>query len=756
MALSSQQSGFPNLPGLTIQRLLGEGGMTRVYLAKDVRLSRVVAVKVPNKELSQQMLEDFLHGSEILKELVHPNIVKVFDFKQVDDNYFLTMEYLPKGNLFDRVDRGLHLQALVKIIKDICRALDYLHQTGAIHGDVKPENILVDSHGVAKLTDFDLAHAIDSISTTRRGSVLGTPEYISPEQAAGKTIDGRSDLYSLGVVFYRLLSGSLPYHAQTAVEMSLKHIQEPIPRLPSYLHVFQEVVDQALAKKADQRFANGREMIEKLDQIRADFELPNTTLRTREISTQEIRVVGGDLLSTPIDSARQERLSRRVRRQRMLRSSLLVLVLGLSIAGGGYYAVTQNLIPIEQVLSRLGLAENPLVAIAWAEAQSLRQDPNQALPAIVAAYRRVLAIDPDHVGAQQAVAGLAEDWKASIDEALLQGNLQLADTRLSSAQTVFPDDIDWVQLNVRHQNRGRAERLMVSTQSLLTSHGLSDLPSATAAIQSYQEVLRLAPNHEAAQQALEELAVHYAALASAAVTQGDVGEAISLLERATAAHGKLEALDDLRKLISQATTAQTEIEDLLQQARRLRSDDQLIVPAGENAAELYHRVLAIDPNNVVATQGLNEITSQIAADADQLLIEGELELVDNLVSQAAAAGLVAEGVNEIRRRLEEQRARRISIEENLRAATQLMIQGFLTAPVTDNAVSRLRDVQQIDPGNTQALELLRRCAQRLAAVAKDAYAFDLRTDAKQYLDLALTITPDVLEWVELRDSWESK
>ncbi|NOX49503.1 MAG: protein kinase [Gammaproteobacteria bacterium] len=730
--------------------------MTRVYLAKDVRLSRVVAVKVPNKELSQQMLEDFLHGSEILKELVHPNIVKVFDFKQVDDNYFLTMEYLPKGNLFDRVDRGLHLQALVKIIKDICRALDYLHQTGAIHGDVKPENILVDSHGVAKLTDFDLAHAIDSISTTRRGSVLGTPEYISPEQAAGKTIDGRSDLYSLGVVFYRLLSGSLPYYAETAVEMSLKHIQEPIPRLPSYLRVFQEVVDQALAKKADQRFANGREMIEKLDQIRADFELPNTTLRTREISTQEIRVVGGDLLSTPIDSARQERLSRRVRRQRMLRSSLLVLVLGLSIAGGGYYAVTQNLIPIEQVLSRLGLAENPLVAIAWAEAQSLRQDPNQALPAIVAAYRRVLAIDPDHVGAQQAVAGLAEDWKASIDEALLQGNLQLADTRLSSAQTVFPDDIDWVQLNVRHQNRGRAERLMVSTQSLLTSHGLSDLPSATAAIQSYQEVLRLAPNHEAAQQALEELAVHYAALASAAVTQGDVGEAISLLERATAAHGKLEALDDLRKLISQATTAQTEIEDLLQQARRLRSDDQLIVPAGENAAELYHRVLAIDPNNVVATQGLNEITSQIAADADQLLIEGELELVDNLVSQAAAAGLVAEGVNEIRRRLEEQRARRISIEENLRAATELMIQGFLTAPVTDNAVSRLRDVQQIDPGNTQALELLRRCAQRLAAVAKDAYAFDLRTDAKQYLDLALTITPDVLEWVELRDSWESK
>ncbi len=755
MALSSQDSSFPSLPGLTIERLLGEGGMTRVYLAKDVRLGRVVAVKVPNKELSQQMREDFLHGSEILKKLVHPNIVKVFDFKQVDDNCFLTMEYLSKGNLFDRIERGVHLQALVKIIKDICRALDYLHATGAIHGDVKPENILLDSHGVAKLTDFDLAHGIDNILTTRRGSVLGTPEYISPEQAAGKTVDGRSDLYSLGVVFFRLLSGSLPYQAATAVEMSLKHIQEPIPRLPSYLRMFQEVIDQALAKKADQRFANGRAMIEKLDQIRADFELPNTTLRTREISTQEIRVVGGDLLSTPIDSARQERLSRRVKRQRILRSSFLVLVFGLSIAAGGYYAVTQNLIPTEQVLSQLGLTEDPLVLIAWAEAQSLRQDPNQALPAIVAAYHRVLAIDPDHVGAQQAVADFAEDWKASIDEALLQGNLQLAGSRLSAAQTVFPDDIDWVQLNVRHQNRRRAERLMVSTKSLLTSHGLSDLPSATAAIQSYQEVLRLAPNHVAAQQALEELAVHYAALASSAVADGDVGEAISLLERATAAHGKLAALDDLRKLISQATTAQTEIEDLLQQARRLRSDDQLIAPAGENAAELYHRVLAIDPNNVVAAQGLNEITSQIAADADQLLIEGELELVDGLVSQAAAAGLVAEGVNEIRRRLEEQRTRQIAIDDNLRAATELMLQGFITAPVTDNAVSRLRDVQQIDPGNTQASQLLRRCAQRLAAVAKDAYAFDLRQDAKQYLDLALTITPDVLEWVELRDSWES-
>jgi tetratricopeptide (TPR) repeat protein len=216
------------------------------------------------------------------------------------------------------------------------------------------------------------------------------------------------------------------------------------------------------------------------------------------------------------------------------------------------------------------------------------------------------------------------------------------------------------------------------------------------------------------------------------------------------------ALDDVRKLISQATTSQSAIAELLQQARRLRAENQLILPAGANAAELYHRVLATDPDNVIAVQGLNEITSQVAATADGLLAQGQLGQVDSLISQATAAGLNADNINELRRRLDIERSRQENILENLQAATVLFEQGFVTAPPEDNAVARLRAIQQIDPGNPQANLLLRQSAERLVAVARDAYQYGMKPQAKQYLDLALTITPEVEEWVSLRDSWESE
>ena len=275
----------------------------------------------------------------------------------------------------------------------------------------------------------------------------------------------------------------------------------------------------------------------------------------------------------------------------------------------------------------------------------------------MAGYRRVLAIDPEHQGAQREVATLASDWKGSIDEALQQGNLENAQTRLEEASAVFPSDVQWIQLNVELQNRFRAQRIMISAEALLTSNGMSDLPSATAAIQSFQEVLRLAPENQAAQQALNDIAVHYAGLASDAAGAGEVSTAINLLERASAADATLTELDDVRRLISQATTARAAIDDLLQQARRYRAENQLIEPPGANAAELYHRVLATDPGNVIATQGLDEVTSQITARVDQLLAGGQLDAVGLMMTQAASAGMSEVVINDIRGRLDAEQER---------------------------------------------------------------------------------------------------
>ncbi len=744
---------LPRIPGYVVEAVLSAGGAAVLYRGVETNTNRRVAIKVT---ADADHANDLTEAAVLHAVPVHRNIIEVLDHGRCDAGAFTVFEYLAHGDLLQRLQDGLHVQALIKVVKDIARALDMVHAAGFVHCDVKPENILFRANGSAVLADFGVAQNINTSCKSDDGLVRGTAEYMSPEQAAGREVDGRADLYSLGVVIYHALVGRLPYQADTAIELGIKHLQEPIPRLPTYLAGFQEVIDRCMAKRQEQRIANGHVLVDLLDTLRVDNAAFSTVIRTEAISTQEIFDAGGDLLATQRDPARLERQHQRQHQRRMVRSSFLVMLVITAVGAAGYYGYQHQLISPQQVLSTLGLGEDPVLQAAWGEAQSLHQDPNQGLAAIVAAYRRVLVIDPDHQSAQQAVASLANEWMNMIDEALLQGNLQTAATRLTEASAVFPNDLGWVKLSTRLQNRERAERILVSTEGLLTSHGLSDVPSATAAIQAYQEVLRLAPGHPRAEQALAELAVHYANLAKRAAAGGQVNDAISLLERATAADSTLPDLDDARVLISQATTTQAAIDDILQRARRYRADNRLITPAGENAAELYHRVLATDPNNIIAAQALDELRAQITANADQLLADSRLSAVESLMNQAAAAGMSSEFINGIRSRLDAQRSRQQRIADHLSDARQLIAAGLLTAPANDNAVTHLRAVQQLDPGNATAALLLEQCAQRLAAVAKEAFEFGFVDSAEQYLDLALTITPEVQEWVTLRDSWDSK
>ena len=164
-------------------------------------------------------------------------------------------------------------------------------------------------------------------------------------------------------------------------------------------------------------------------------------------------------------------------------------------------------------------------------------------------------------------------------------------------------------------------------------------------------------------------------------------------------------------------------------------------------------MLATDPDNVFAAQGLDEVSAQITASANMLLAAGDLPAVERLVNQAAAVALNAEVINDLRSRIEAEISRQESIAANLRTAENLMALGYLTAPADNHAVAYLREIQQLDPGNERATELLQQCAERLAAVAVEAHEFGLTDTARQYLDLALTITPEVEQWVILRDSW---
>ncbi len=744
------------LKGFEIQRELGRGGMAQVYLAVQRKFGRLVALKVVTSDIARDpgFRNRFLQESRINAQLSHPNIVQVYDVGVEGDALYLVMEYIKGGDLIRRLETGIHVQELIRVVTDVGRALDYAHNLGFIHRDIKPENILFREDGSAVLSDFGIARVVDDNPTiTRVGTVVGTPQYMSPEQASGKKLDGRSDLYSLGVVFYRMLTGDVPYRADSAVTIGVKHLQEPIPRLPSYLSAFQTVIDRCLAKRPEQRYQTAAELSSALEKIKTDAPLPNATIRTQAVSTREIRAVGSSAFTAMRDPIRAKRGGRRRLRRQRTRQAVIFALLVIAVAGASLISVQQPQW-VTRLLSVAGILKDPVVREAWNNARSLRQDPNQSLATIVSAHRRVLSLEPYHPGATEALAGLANQWKHDINEALAQGNFSLAETKLAESSQAFPDDPELADLAVETTNLRHADSLLTSTQALMRSHGLSDAPSVTAAIQAYQEVLRLAPGHPVARSELDTLAQHYATLANEAADSGQIDDAINYLERASAANSSLPLLNLVREKIRQATTVNTAIADILQQAREYRAAGALIDPPGENAAELYHRALATDPDNVIAKQGLNEVVSQLNNNAARLLAQGDLDATRALVDRASAVGLDSESVKQIKMRLEVELDRRDTVTRYLEQAQALLSQGYVTEPPEGNAVSLLREVERVDPGNTQARMLLAQSAARLAGVAQEAFEAGMAEQAKHYLELALAVTPDVPEWRQLRLEWE--
>ncbi len=290
------------IPGYSIEREIGRGGMARVYLAVQKKFGRLVAIKVVSPEYTADPSfgKRFVREARIIAQLSHPNIVQVHDAGVNDQCYYLVMEYLRGGDLNRRLKRGLHMQAAISVVKDIARGLDNAHSKGFVHRDIKPENILFREDGSAVLSDFGVARVISSgASITRHGTVVGTPQYMSPEQATGRPLDGRSDIYSLGVVFYRMLTGEVPFKADSAVAVGIRHLQDPVPRLPGHLSSMQNVVDRFLAKKPEARFQTGAEVIEALDGVRAAGMVPNTVIKTEVVNTAEIRAIG-DSVSMPV------------------------------------------------------------------------------------------------------------------------------------------------------------------------------------------------------------------------------------------------------------------------------------------------------------------------------------------------------------------------------------------------------------------------------------------------------------------------
>jgi len=259
-----------DIPGYEIRYTLGQGGMAEVFLAHQASFDRLVAIKVMDHSLIQDphYAERFLREARIVAKLSHPHIVPVFDVGVIDHHHYLAMEHLSGGDLKTRIKEGVNAKAALRILRDMASALDFAHSKGYVHRDIKPDNILFREDGSAVLTDFGIARPRETdMELTQAGTVVGTPKYMAPEQCQGKVVDGRADLYSLGIVFVEMLTGKPPFDGPDPMAVAIQHIQSPIPQLKGSLARYQPLVDRMLAKEPEERFDTGADLIKAIDAL---------------------------------------------------------------------------------------------------------------------------------------------------------------------------------------------------------------------------------------------------------------------------------------------------------------------------------------------------------------------------------------------------------------------------------------------------------------------------------------------------------
>jgi len=257
------------VPGYSMVKEIATSNFSAVYLARSERMRRNVVLKVMRRGESQREREDaerFQREYEIISSVAHRSIAEIYDFGSLPDHLYLAMEYFPCGDLRERLRNPVSVAEALYYLRTIAAALRVIHVFGILHRDLKPANVMLREDNAPVLIDFGLARrAIDETAVTSAGQVLGSPYYISPEQAQGQVVDNRTDLYSLGVMFYEMLTGDKPYIGRSPMAIMAQHTGSPIPRLPDNLAAQQAVLDRLMAKDPAARYASADELLADLD-----------------------------------------------------------------------------------------------------------------------------------------------------------------------------------------------------------------------------------------------------------------------------------------------------------------------------------------------------------------------------------------------------------------------------------------------------------------------------------------------------------
>jgi serine/threonine-protein kinase PpkA len=715
------------IPGYELIRELGVGGMATVHLAIQSSLDRKVALKVMRRNIddAEKFEKRFLVEGRTLAKLPHRNIVAVYDIVKSETATYISMEYLEGGTLHEHMASGLSLGEAVAIVVQIAGALQFAHDHNVVHRDLKPANIMFRDLSTPVLTDFGIARQQDAQSTrlTQTGMLVGTPTYMSPEQINALEVDGRSDLYSLGVMFFELLTGKPPFQGDSPIAVLMAHLTTPPPALPAPYQEFQTILDRMLAKNRDERFADLKEFTKALKAVVVNNEMLWSRLQAdpNQSSSEQLRALGFSVSQTVGDALQNQTTGRRSQPS----------------SPGFHELPTQGgKLPPQPSGSSSAPRPSPVpvrppatVSRATAPPPSRQPDsspssprpgggrPSWLLPAVIG-FSLVLVL---------ALGWMLLGPSPEIDPAIKAD----VDLRLSAVDNFIAQD-----------------KLMVTDGG--DNNALDYFNAQRARAPKYAGVRQRSDVLLAALKARIQKQIKEGSFNDALITQGVVAgtwpedtEVAALPAQIEKAMLVAEQSAKIEKLLADARAAQAAGRDLgANGTYALLAQAAQIAPADKRVSDLQtglmQRLLrpaqdALKSGNLdVAEQQLKTLEAQLRNDPTWMALRKQLgEAIDRRALEQRLSGFYAQFDGQIN-------------------------SGKLTDPAADNALQTLEHIRSLDPNHRELSGRTARLADALVAAARRSLASGDASAALQQIDVVLRLAPGQAAATALKSDAEGK
>ena len=776
------------IAGYEMKREIGSGGMARVFLATQISLGREVAIKVLRKDLAVSGGEDFqrrfLHEGQMLAKLVHPNIVAIYDINQTEEVSYMAMEYLKGGTLSEQIKEGLSVAEVIRITTQVAHALALAHENHIVHRDLKPSNIMFRDDITPVLTDFGIARKTDTEHRlTKTGMVVGTPYYMSPEQITGKDIDGRSDVYSLGIMFYELLAGELPFRAEEPLALAMQHVQEPPPQLPDNVSELQPIMDALLAKNADDRFDSMLDFCQSIKELvmeepalqsklSGETKLFNSdqfsdprfgtggvrvpervsrSISTRTGSGRQARTGGG--ATAVMSSGQRAAVSKGGLGWKLPAAIVMLLIVGSISAYFAFFSTPdlglseQDQRVVENLLGR---------ANTFIQQGQYEQPPNANA---VDMLKQIFSIAPDHPGGREIAETLAAIYEADASIAERTGNIDEALHKIEVGLSVAPEYAGLVDLKTRIDERilaeQRAEQIEAALASAVAQENAGKFidPETDNAYATYQSVLKLDNGNAQARAGLDRIQTWLTSQIQAALDDNQLDQAGTLLTRAESLFPDAGAVAQARRDLGAAQQFRretAEITRLLASAEEQVAAERFVYPPGDNALESYQQVLSYRPSNEDARRGLQSIADHFEGLAQQSFAQGDFAASAEWASRGLRAMPDSERLLAVQRqatgRLDD-RARQI--ERDLQTAERLVQEGQFLSGDQGGALASYQRVLDQSPGNQRAREAIERLPDQIYSAAVQMRRDSSYGLAERLLDEAIAQYPEQPRFAQL-------